>query len=352
MKNKHYKMKLSRAAMTLLLLLATSITVQAVSDKEIVAYRSHRPIGHIESIEAKHGSLIVKGWGLDLDGYHSTNVSIILKQNGTKKYEFVSETTEFRYSFSGNAFFRGYHGFTLKGERVKPGDYQLSGIVRNSGQPHRDMPMTFEMDGVDPYTVDLIQVTTIEKPITILPYVEQVTFDCNYEGGTNPDPLLICDDAWTYLPTNNVSRPGYTFVCWTPSSVRGESVTAKAHWLPGTGTKEDPWRITCQEDWDSFVLMCSESTDVTHPSKSSKVPHPVPDPNSHVRLEMDVTMGSKGILGKFMGEFDGNGHTITLNNPYSAPFWAAHDCYIHNLTVRHHGWACLSIFTKRRRIPE
>ena len=333
MKNKHYKMKLSRAAMTLLLLLATSITVQAVSDKEIVAYRSHRPIGHIESIEAKHGSLIVKGWGLDLDGYHSTNVSIILKQNGTKKYEFVSETTEFRYSFSGNAFFRGYHGFTLKGERVKPGDYQLSGIVRNSGQPHRDMPMTFEMDGVDPYTVDLIQVTTIEKPITILPYVEQVTFDCNYEGGTNPDPLLICDDAWTYLPTNNVSRPGYTFVCWTPSSVRGESVTAKAHWLPGTGTKEDPWRITCQEDWDSFVLMCSESTDVTHPSKSSKVPHPVPDPNSHVRLEMDVTMGSKGILGKFMGEFDGNGHTITLNNPYSAPFWAAHDCYIHNLTV-------------------
>ena len=68
MKNKHYKMKLSRAAMTLLLLLVTSITVQAVSDKEIVAYRSHRPIGHIESIEAKHGSLIVKGWGLDLDG--------------------------------------------------------------------------------------------------------------------------------------------------------------------------------------------------------------------------------------------------------------------------------------------
>lgn len=107
--------------MTLLLLLVTSITVQAVSDKEIVAYRSHRPIGHIESIEAKHGSLIVKGWGLDLDGYHSTNVSIILKQNGTKKYEFVSETTEFRYSFSGNAFFQGLSRVHLEGREGETG---------------------------------------------------------------------------------------------------------------------------------------------------------------------------------------------------------------------------------------
>ena len=125
--SKHYRQMVSRVAVTLVVLFATTLTVQA-SESEY-DYMYHRPIGHIETIEPKAASLSVTGWGLDLDGNHMTNVSIILKQNGTVKYEFVVETNEYRGSFYGNAYFRGYHGFNLNSVAVVPGTYQISGIV-------------------------------------------------------------------------------------------------------------------------------------------------------------------------------------------------------------------------------
>ena len=322
----------TRVALMLLALFAITVTAQASESENDYMY--HRPIGHIETIEPKAASLSVTGWGLDLDGNHMTNVSIILKQNGTVKYEFVVETNEYRGSFYGNAYYRGYHGFNLNSVAVKPGTYKISGIVHNRGWGKKDMPMTFASDNVDPFAhnndIAYGRVTTIEKTITILPYEFWATFDCNYEGGTNPASLGIGQGEYRVLPTDNISRPGYTFVCWQPGSVRGASVTAKAYWLPGTGTKQDPWRITCQEDWNNFSLLCSTSTAITHPGKTSKVPHPVPDYESHVRLETNITTG--GGLDRFMGEFDGNGHTITLNGS-SSLFTYTSDCYIHDLTV-------------------
>ena len=109
----------TRVALMLLALFAITVTAQASESENDYMY--HRPIGHIETIEPKAASLSVTGWGLDLDGNHMTNVSIILKQNGTVKYEFVVETNEYRGSFYGNAYFRGYHGFNLNSVAVVPG---------------------------------------------------------------------------------------------------------------------------------------------------------------------------------------------------------------------------------------
>ena len=59
--------------------------------------------------------------------------------------------------------------------------------------------------------------------------------------------------------------------------------------------------------------------------------------NSHVRLDTDLTvtetLNSNEV---FRGEYDGNGHTITINAGSSSSiglFSTAQDCYIHNLKV-------------------
>ena len=308
MNSNHYMQRLARAAqrltcaagvratMALLLLLVTSTTAWAQS----LDGWGYQPVGQVESYEANHGSLTLSGWGLDPnDRDYSAPVAVILKQDDVEKYNIQLSTNIYLSNSGGNATWRGYHGFQMPATEIDPGTYQLSVLIYNKpGTSGENQYATFSDN-------------TTEKTITILPRQYTVTFHANYDGGAAPAPMS-CADNITY-PLPSMSRPGYTFAYWqsvdeSDSSydrVTNKSVELKAIWMPGTGTEVDPWRISSLEEWNRFVFLFRGSGYYRYT-------------DTHVRLDTDLTL-TKGVLINRGCDFDGNGHTITIN--ISDTFW-------------------------------
>ena len=95
--------------------------------------------------------------------------------------------------------------------------------------------------------------------------------------------------------------------------------------LSGSGTAEDPYLITSDADWITFCDL-----NVHH--------HAFTLENAdHFRLTADITATKYRSL-DFAGEFDGNGHTITISygtNKWPGLFYASAAClYIHDLKVQ------------------
>lgn len=106
---------------------------------------------------------------------------------------------------------------------------------------------------------------------------------------------------------------------------------AQTNTLGGNGTEESPFKITSAEDWQQFTELINNGEDA----------------DAYYQLTEDLVLGSQeaplttvvGVSKKlnFRGNFDGNGHklTITMSREelYAAPFGIIDGATISNLTV-------------------
>ena len=108
-------------------------------------------------------------------------------------------------------------------------------------------------------------------------------------------------------------------------AVAGSSPTW-AQQLSGSGTAEDPYLIQSDADWITFCN--KEVANESHPENVE-----------HFRLTADIT-ATKYRSKSFAGEFDGNGHTITINHNYNRDSWpglfraGGTSFYIHDLKLQ------------------
>ena len=108
-------------------------------------------------------------------------------------------------------------------------------------------------------------------------------------------------------------------------AVAGSS-PAWAQQLSGSGTAEDPYLIQSDADWITFCN--KEVANESHPENVE-----------HFRLTADIT-ATKYRSKSFAGEFDGNGHTITINHNYNRDSWpglfraGGTSFYIHDLKLQ------------------
>ena len=298
-------------------------------------YNYHRPTGCIESVDVCHGSISVSGWVLDLDDEHETSVTIILRQGDGDKYNFTTRTTFYRSNIEGNAYFHGHYGFQATWP-VTPGTYELYAFANNRqarnglAEPISRLPIGFKEEGYHGLEADWNasrgNVTYYHKTITVLPYQYHVTFDINYEGGVNPNPIDVPDNTIVWLPFPPESRPHHTFVCWSKSNVQNESAHVYANWIKGKGTDDDPFLVEDLDDWNMLSLMCSQISGTNHAWLGN---------NSAVKLKTDLTVTQR--LDRVSGEFDGGGHTITYNcdiSYKSSLFGSLSDVWLHDLKVQ------------------
>ena len=304
-----------RAAMMLLLALMTTAVSLA---KDGLDGWGYQPVGQVESYSADHGSITVAGWGIDPNNRDfSVQISVILKQGDVEKYVFSRSNYIYRSNCGGNYTWRGNHGFSLTKE-VDPGTYQLLVKIHNkSGTSGQDQYATFSDN-------------TTEQTITIQPRRYTVNFHANYDGGVAPDAVTLPDNIVCSLPAMP-SRPGYSFVTWEDASGNhydraiNKNLELHAVWVHGTGTEDDPLRVSSQDDWWPVLILVNGNNGYY---KSSN--------RYHVRLDTDLTLTTSCTLFR-SPIFDGNGHTITINP--TKDYWPGLFSYsiggvFRNLTVK------------------
>lgn len=120
---------------------------------------------------------------------------------------------------------------------------------------------------------------------------------------------------------------------------------SRAFALSGSGTQEDPYKITSEDDWKSFCNQVNTGNESPWAVLTTDI-----TVNVDTRTDLNVKMAGRPIQGYsgisyhyFRGNFDGHGHTMTFNfNIYDvdpsigqhiAPFSRVSGCTIKNLKV-------------------
>ena len=88
--------------------------------------------------------------------------------------------------------------------------------------------------------------------------------------------------------------------------------------LEGEGTEEAPYLIKTSEDWDAFTAYA-----IAGNFKKGE----------HFKLADDITVATAVNTNAFNGIFDGDGHTLTLDNLSGAPFGSISGATIKNLKI-------------------
>ena len=290
---KNYKMRMARAVMMLLLMLMTT----TAAGHEIDRARNYQ------------GNLRVSGYMGSFDGTKPTIHFVVYKRrgNGTsyqdENYYYIGE-----WDVTCTDEARAYVGYRFEFIReLEEGVYDIHAMWGD---------------------YEIFSAVRLVRPIENF-----VTFHTDH--GTAPAQIPIPEDITRTLPV--LSYAGYTFLGWNTASdgsgtnllsVTNQSYELYARWLPGSGTADDPWRITSLQDWNVFRGLCNSNVSAVSLNE-----------NTHVRLDTDLTvtetMNSSNEM--FQGEFNGNGHTITINSGSSSSiglFHTAKDCYIHDLKVQ------------------
>ena len=151
-------------------------------------------------------------------------------------------------------------------------------------------------------------------------------------AGSSFKVVKIENDKYVWYPAgtdNNyeITSYGSYDIYFRPNSDGGDGwyqnviyVNAKEYYpeLEGEGTKEAPFLIKTSGDWDVFAAHIAAGN-VTS--------------GKYFKLADDITITSAVHNNPFAGVFDGDGHTITLNNLSGAPFGSISGATIKNLKI-------------------
>ena len=286
MNNKHFKKRLVRAVLTLLLALTTNAP----------AWAQNSPTVHVEGLGGKHGSIYVKGWCEDPDDLSTPmTVQITVKDNNgqpVEGYNPFNLTANLKRFGEDNQWH--YNGFDHYLPITTAGTYKVDFVfVDATGD---DSPI---------YNYSGIQVTT--------PYA--VTYDANGGSGA-PAQQQKSEGVALTLSSTVPTRDGHNFQRWTTEQDGGGTayspgatyttdadVTLYAQWVasdfPGSGTVTDPYVISTTGQWNLFASNVNNGN-----SYSGK----------YFVLGADINVSTMAGTYDcpFGGTFDGKGHTMNL----------------------------------------